>query len=62
VASDVDEHLLGRACLTVGRLGHGDCGGFTFDSRDPDGWIFCACGDALLLIECSCDECRAGRS
>ena len=29
--------------------GHGTCGGWTQDSRDPDGYVQCVCGAALLI-------------
>jgi hypothetical protein len=28
---------------------HADCGGWTQDSRDPDGYVQCVCGAALLI-------------
>jgi hypothetical protein len=30
--------------------GHGACRGWTQDSRDPDGYLQCACGDAVLIV------------
>lgn len=31
--------------------GHLECGGWTHDSRDPDRWVFCACGYAIPMPE-----------
>jgi hypothetical protein len=42
--------LVQRLWAWYQQTGHAGHGGFTQDSRDPDGYLQCACGDAVLIF------------
>ena len=41
--------LVQRIWAWLQENGHAECGGFTHDSRDPEGYVQCACGNAVIL-------------